>query len=118
MKRERPFIELDVEFHFVLAACSHNKVLPRLLKDIRGLLLEWISKSQELAGLRENAQIQHEHILQCVIDRNPEAARHAMRAHLQTFSRAYTLLGRISDSQELLPGRSIPHGGSLEEPLV
>lgn len=114
-KNGKPFIQLDVEFHFVLAACSHNKILPRLLSDIRGLLREWISKSQELSGLRENAQIQHEHILQCVSDRNPDAARRAMQAHLQTFSRVYTLLGRISDSQELSPHSHTPHDTTEED---
>lgn len=95
----KPFTQMDVEFHFLIATCSGNKVLPRLLIDIRSLLVEWIAKSQELPGLRENAQTQHERILECIANRDPDAARNEMQLHLQTFQRAYTLLGRISDSQ-------------------
>ena len=72
--------------------------MPRLLLDIRGLLVEWIRKSQELPGVRENAQQQHEQILQAILDRDPSGAREAMRTHLATFERAYTLLGRISEN--------------------
>jgi len=90
------YIETDLDFHLAVANCSKNKLLPRLLLDIRGLLIEWIAKSQELPGLRENAHEQHKRILQSILDRDPESAREEMQAHLQTFQRAYTLLGRIS----------------------
>jgi len=88
----------DLDFHIAVANCSHNNLLPRLLLDIRGLLVEWIRKSQELPGVRENAQQQHESILQAILNRDPERARQEMRAHLTTFEKAYTLLGRISET--------------------
>lgn len=91
----RPFIELDLEFHLAIGACANNNVLRHLLSDIRGALMEWIMKSQELPGLRENALVQHEQIFASIAERKPDAAREAMRAHLQTFQRAYTLLGRL-----------------------
>lgn len=94
----RPFIELDLEFHLALAGCAKNNVLRHLLSDIRGVLIEWIMKSQELPGLRENALVQHQKIFESIVQRNPDAAREAMQAHLRTFQRAYTLLGRIVDS--------------------
>ena len=90
------YIEADLDFHIAVANCSKNKLLPRLLLDIRGLLVEWITKSQELPGLRENAHEQHKRILQSILDHDPEAAREEMQAHLRTFQRAYTLLGKIS----------------------
>jgi GntR family transcriptional repressor for pyruvate dehydrogenase complex len=94
-----PFLELDLEFHLSIAKCAKNDVLRHLLVDIRGVLIEWIMKSQELPGLRENAQVQHEKILESIADRNPSRAREAMQAHLQTFQRAYTLMGKIVESQ-------------------
>lgn len=94
----RPFIELDLEFHLALAVAANNSVLRRLLVDIRGVLVEWITKSQELPGLRENALVQHERIFDSIAARDPEKAREAMKAHLQTFQRAYTLLGRLVSS--------------------
>lgn len=98
----RSFAKADLDFHLAVANSSHNKLLPRLLVDIRGLLTEWITKSQELPGLRANAQEQHERILACIAQHNPAGAREAMRAHLETFQRAYTLLGKISDSSNSL----------------
>jgi GntR family transcriptional repressor for pyruvate dehydrogenase complex len=92
------FIKDDLEFHLAVANCSHNNLLPRLLTDIRGLLVEWISKSQKLPGVRENAQEQHERILQRIAQHNCEGARQEMRLHLETFQRAYTLLGRLPAS--------------------
>ncbi len=94
----RPYSEVDLDFHLAVANCSQNKLLPRLLMDIRGLLVEWITKSQELPGLRDNAHEQHKRILKSIAGRDSESARKEMQAHLETFQRAYTLLGRISDS--------------------
>ncbi len=95
---ERPFIELDLDFHLAIATCAKNHVLRHLLVDIRGVLIEWIRKSQELPGLRENAVVQHRQILESIAERNPAKAREAMRGHLETFQRAYTLMGRIVHS--------------------
>jgi GntR family transcriptional repressor for pyruvate dehydrogenase complex len=92
----RSYIDIDLEFHLGIADCSGNRLLPRLLADIRGLLVEWIAKSQELPGVRQNAQEQHQRIYRAISERNPEAARNEMQAHLETFERAYKLLGRMS----------------------
>jgi GntR family transcriptional repressor for pyruvate dehydrogenase complex len=94
----RPFIELDLEFHLAIATGAKNNVLRHLLTDIRGILTEWIMKSQELPGLRENALLQHRRIFDSIASHKPDGAREAMRVHLQTFQRAYTLLGKIVDS--------------------
>jgi GntR family transcriptional repressor for pyruvate dehydrogenase complex len=92
----REYSEMDLQFHLSVANCSQNKLLPRLLIDIRGLLVEWIAKSQELPGLVENAHQQHNRIFESIAGHDAAAARREMRTHLETFQRAYTLLGRIS----------------------
>jgi GntR family transcriptional repressor for pyruvate dehydrogenase complex len=102
----RPFIELDLEFHLAIANAAKNGVLRHLLSDIRGVLMEWITKSQELPGLRENALAQHKKIFESITDRNAAKAREAMQAHLQTFQRAYTLLGKIVESGPTLPANA------------
>jgi DNA-binding FadR family transcriptional regulator len=68
--------------------------------DVRGLLAEWITKSQELPGMRENAQEQHRRIYKSILKHDPERARKEMKAHLQTFEKAYKLLGRISETSQ------------------
>lgn len=92
---KQSFSGADLDFHLAVARCSKNKLLPRLMLDVRGLLAEWITKSQELPGMRENAQKQHRRIYKSIVGRDPEKAREEMRAHLNTFQRAYKLLGRI-----------------------
>ena len=69
------------------------------MTDIRGVLAEWIAKSQELPGLRENAQEQHERIFERIAAQDAEGAREEMRVHLHTFEQAYTLLAKISERE-------------------
>lgn len=95
----RPYIDLDLDFHIAIATCAKNRVLRQLVVGVREVLAEWIMKSQELPGLRENAQEQHERILQSIVDQDAERARREMRAHLETFQRAYSLLSKLSESE-------------------
>src|SRR5450759_440425 len=92
----RDYADLDVEFHLAVAKCSKNQMLHELLMPIRGILQEFIAKSQELPGIKCEAHEHHTKILAALRQRNPEKARRAMRAHLQTCEKAFTLLGIIS----------------------
>jgi GntR family transcriptional regulator, transcriptional repressor for pyruvate dehydrogenase complex len=94
----RDYADLDVEFHLAVAKCSKNQMLHELLMPIRGILQEFIAKSQELPGIKCEAHEHHTKILAALRQRNPEKARRAMRAHLQTCEKAFTLLGRISET--------------------
>ena len=96
----RPYVDLDVEFHLANAQCAKNQMLFELLSPIRGVLKEWISKSQELPGIQQSAHRQHAAILSAVRKREPEKARHAMRTHLQTCERVFSLLGRLTGSKD------------------
>jgi GntR family transcriptional repressor for pyruvate dehydrogenase complex len=95
----RDYAALDVEFHLSVAKCSKNQMLHELLMPIRGILQEFIAKSQELPGIKGEAHEHHAKILAALRQRNPEKARRAMRAHLQTCEKAFTLLGRISETE-------------------
>ena len=96
----RRFVDLDVEFHLTIAKSAKNQMFYELLTPIRGLLTEWISKSQELPGIKESAHRQHGKILAAIRGREPEKARHAMRTHLQTCEKVFNLIGRITESRE------------------
>ncbi len=93
------FEDLDLEFHLQIAASSKNPVLQQLMNPIRGLVFEWIVKSQQFPGLRLNAHRQHQAILQALVQRKPEKARKAMREHLETFLHAVSLLEKVSASE-------------------
>jgi GntR family transcriptional repressor for pyruvate dehydrogenase complex len=96
----RAYVDLDVEFHLTIAQCAKNQMLYELLTPIRGVLKEWIGKSQELPGIRQNAHRQHARILAAVRKRESEKARHAMRTHLQTCEKIFSLLGRITHKED------------------
>lgn len=96
----RRFVDLDVEFHLTIAKSAKNQMFYELLTPIRGLLTEWISKSQELPGIKESAHRQHGKILAAIRGREPEKARHAMRTHLQTCEKVFNLIGRLTESRE------------------
>ncbi len=53
------YVDFDVEFHLASSQCAKNQMLFELLSPIRGVLAEWISKSQKLPGIQENAHRQH-----------------------------------------------------------
>jgi len=96
-----PYPNLDVEFHLTIAKASKNGVLLELLTALRGIILEWVTKSQELPGVTDSAQTNHTKIMEALRQRSPDKARRAMRAHLHTCERAFTLLDKISKTAEV-----------------
>jgi GntR family transcriptional repressor for pyruvate dehydrogenase complex len=94
----RDYAALDVEFHLAIAKSSQNRLLHELLVPIRSVLQEFISKSQELPGIKESAQEHHTRILSALRQRDPEKARRAMRAHLSTCEKAFSLMGKIGET--------------------
>lgn len=93
----RDYADLDVDFHMAIAKSSKNQLLYELLAPIRNVLQEFIAKSQELPGIKQNAHEHHARIVAALRQRNPQKARREMRAHLQTCGKAFTLLEKISE---------------------
>lgn len=72
----------DMRFHQTIAAASGNRILTALMNMIASILFETRSKTVHRAlDLKESADM-HRQIYRCIRDRNPEAARNAMREHL------------------------------------
>ncbi len=91
------YTDLDLEFHFAVAAGSKNRMLRELLVPLRGMMREWIAKSHELPGKKENALAEHRRILNAIRLRDPDKAHKAMETHLRTFRRTISLLQRLSE---------------------
>lgn len=96
------FLQMDVEFHFAIATASHNRVLGELLRTVRGLLREYIFKSQQVPGSAEIAYDQHVKIVEAVTSRDARKARAAMRSHIQTFQRGYAIMVKASEATSVL----------------
>ncbi len=76
------FLIHDMNFHQTIAAASGNRILTALMNMVTTILLdERIKTVQRAKDLKESAEM-HRHIYRAIRDRNPEAARNAMRDHL------------------------------------
>ena len=72
----------DMRFHQTIAGASGNRILTALMNMVAGILFETRSKTVYRAlDLKESADM-HRQIYRAIRDRNPEAAREAMREHL------------------------------------
>jgi GntR family transcriptional repressor for pyruvate dehydrogenase complex len=77
------YIEADLDFHLALAEAAGNPLILSLLDSIVGLLRQQRSRIFKVAGGPERGQFHHKRILAAIEARDPDAARAAMRAHLQ-----------------------------------
>jgi GntR family transcriptional regulator, transcriptional repressor for pyruvate dehydrogenase complex len=77
------YIEADLDFHLSLAEAVDNPIILSLLDSIVGLLREQRMKIFSVEGGPARGQYHHKRILAAVEQRNADAARDAMREHLQ-----------------------------------
>jgi len=77
------YIEADLDFHLALAEAAGNPLILSLLDSIVGLLREQRSRIFQVEGGPERGQFHHKRILAAIEARDADAARNAMRAHLQ-----------------------------------
>ncbi len=77
------FVEADLDFHLAMAEATQNVIIPALLDTIIDLLREQRKRTGLVSGGLKRGQLHHKNILEAVIRRDPEAARTAMRRHLE-----------------------------------
>jgi GntR family transcriptional repressor for pyruvate dehydrogenase complex len=77
------YVEADLDFHLALAEAAGNPLILSLLDSIVGLLREQRSRIFNVDGGPERGQYHHKRILAAIDNRDPEAARDAMRDHLK-----------------------------------
>jgi GntR family transcriptional regulator, transcriptional repressor for pyruvate dehydrogenase complex len=77
------YIEADLDFHLSLAEAAANPIILSLIDSIVGLLREQRMRIFRIEGGPERGQYHHKRILEAVERRDSQAAREAMRAHLQ-----------------------------------
>ena len=77
------FIAADNNFHEALAQATQNTLILILVNSIVNLLSEQRKQIFEVEGGPQRGQFHHKRILESVINRDPDAARDAMHAHLR-----------------------------------
>ena len=95
----KKFLVHDMRFHQTVAAASGNRILTALMNMVATILFDFRSKTVKRArDLKESAEM-HRTIYRAVRERNPEAAREAMREHLMLAQRAQE--AEIVDSDKI-----------------
>lgn len=82
------FLVHDMRFHQSVAAASGNRILTSLMNMVATILFDVRRKTVKRAtDLKESAEM-HRQVYRAIRERNPEAARIAMRDHLMLAQRA------------------------------
>lgn len=82
------FLVHDMRFHQSVAAASSNRILTSLMNMVATILFDVRRKTVKRAtDLKESAEM-HRQVYRAIRERNPEAARIAMRDHLMLAQRA------------------------------
>ncbi|HLW02869.1 MAG TPA: FadR/GntR family transcriptional regulator [Ktedonobacterales bacterium] len=77
------YIAADNDFHRALAKATQNTLILAFVDSIVGLLSEQRTHIFSVSGGPERGQIHHKRLLDAIARHDAEAAREAMRAHLQ-----------------------------------
>jgi len=88
------FVELDMDFHQVLAEASGNTVLCEVLRLLSVELRQTRMTATAKRFLPDNTLLEHQQILEAVRRKKPERAKEAMLQHLDTVERATGVLGQ------------------------
>ncbi len=76
------YIRADNTFHRTLAVAARNPLIVALVDSIVGLLAEQRKLIFSVRGGPQRGQVYHKALVEAIERRDPEAARAAMRAHL------------------------------------
>ena len=77
------YITADNQFHEALAQATQNALILILVNSIVNLLSEQRKQIFGVEGGPQRGQFHHRHILESILQRDPDMAREAMRAHLR-----------------------------------
>ena len=98
------FSKSDVAFHAVLAAATHNELFPLLLDSVVDIMVRVRQLGFDVPGSSEHALRYHRAIFEQVRSGDAEAARQAMREHLNdsedVMRHALALHARASSTKE------------------
>lgn len=105
LKDPEVFIEADLDFHLALAEAADNPIILTLIDSIVGLLREQRLEIFGVEGGPERGQYHHKRILEAVERQDAEAARQAMRSHLEQVRQDF-----LSSTKPKRRGEPIRHG--------
>jgi GntR family transcriptional repressor for pyruvate dehydrogenase complex len=99
----------DAAFHAAIAASAHNHAITRIVHALVDLLKKSREQSLRTPGRAQRSHEDHKAILAAIRERNPEAAREAMLAHVVAVE-ALVRRGYASRPAEARPPRKSKRG--------
>jgi GntR family transcriptional repressor for pyruvate dehydrogenase complex len=76
-------LEADMAFHLAVSAAAQNEVLRNAVRLLRNLMRQWIYYKLLMPDIPEIVLKRHVAIYKAIVARKPNAARAAMRLHLE-----------------------------------
>jgi len=92
MDNVEEFVEADLDFHLALAEATQNPIIPALLDPIIELMREQRILITIIKGVAQHGQYNHKIIIDAVKRSDPDAAREAMRHHLEQICKDFEQL--------------------------
>lgn len=106
----------DLAFHAALVAASHNPVIETMFASIQGMTVELMVRSAGDPEIVRQSAPFHRVAYQAIVDRDPAAARAAIRAHLSIAASTYgDDYDRSLDTTAAQALRVIGSGAGLDE---
>lgn len=87
LERPREYLELDLEFHVVLAEAASNPVLAQLINLIRDIYTRYFEIVLRDPDMNETSLAFHRQLYAALRDHDPDAARRHILAHLDQAER-------------------------------
>lgn len=81
--RGETILEADMAFHLAVSAAAHNDVMRNAVRRLRNLMRQWIQYKLLMPDVVPMVLKRHVAIYKGILKRNPNAARRAMRRHLE-----------------------------------
>lgn len=76
-------LEADMSFHLAVAAAAHNEVLRNAVQLLRNITRQWLKYKVQMPNVAESVLKRHEAVYRAIASGKPNAARLAMRKHLE-----------------------------------
>ena len=75
-------VPLDLAFHKCVSESAHNEVASAIIDSVEQLFLQSMIHHSRVEGAMEKSALSHHQVYSAISERDPEAARHYMRRHL------------------------------------
>lgn len=76
------FVEKDLQFHFMLAEVSENKLLARIITALREMMAKFFEDFSRTPHIAERSVNYHKKIFQAIARKDPESAEREMQQHI------------------------------------